>query len=86
MYRIDISKLAAREIRNLPKSVVAPMLPVILSPAEEPRPAGSRKLSGSKEALWRLRVGDYRVIYLVDDVVRLVDVRKVGHRKDIYRK
>jgi mRNA interferase RelE/StbE len=62
------------------------MLPVILSLAEERRPSGSRKLSGSKEALWRLRVGDYRVIYLVDDGVRLVDVRKVGHRKDIYRK
>jgi mRNA interferase RelE/StbE len=86
MYRIDISKPAAREIRNLPKSVVARMLPVILSLAEEPRPSGSRKLSGSKEALWRLRVGDYRVIYLVDDGVRLVDVRKLGHRKDIYRK
>jgi len=86
MYRIEISKPAAREIRNLPKTVVARILPAILALADDPRPAGGKKLSGSRENLWRIRVGDYRVIYLVNDTIQLIDVRKAGHRKNIYRR
>jgi mRNA interferase RelE/StbE len=52
--------------------------------ATEPRPAGCRKLQG-KSGLWRLRVGDYRVVYTVDDTQRLVDVVAVRHRREVYR-
>ncbi len=52
--------------------------------ASDPRPAGSKKLKDSEEDLWRIRVGDYRIIYLIDDQIRIVNIRKVGHRKDVY--
>jgi len=50
----------------------------------EPRPAGCRKLQG-RSGLWRLRVGDYRIVYSVDDRQRLVDVVAVRHRREAYR-
>jgi mRNA interferase RelE/StbE len=58
----------------------------IRSLAENPRPTGCKQLAGSKEPpLYRIRVGDYRIIYEVQDDVVLVSVIHVGHRKDIYR-
>lgn len=52
--------------------------------AEDPRPARSTKLVGADA--WRLRVGDYRVIYLLDDVVTVVTVTRIGHRRDVYER
>jgi mRNA interferase RelE/StbE len=58
----------------------------ILSLSVNPRPAGAKQLAGSKEPLlYRIRVGDYRIIYEVQDDVVLVSVIHIGHRKDIYR-
>jgi mRNA interferase RelE/StbE len=53
--------------------------------AENPRPAGVKKLKGNNEDLYRIRSGDYRVVYSIEDEIRVVDIRKIGHRKDIYR-
>ena len=44
------------------------------------------KLAGEKEDLWRLRVGDYRIIYTINDTIFIVDIRRIGHRRDIYNK
>lgn len=84
MYRVDISKRAVKEIQDLPSPMIPRVHAAILALATEPRPAGCKKLVDSKEPLWRIRVGDHRVAYAIDDAVRVVDVRKVGHRKDIY--
>lgn len=51
--------------------------------AEEPRPAGCKKLQGREG--WRIRVGDYRVLYTIDDAQKTVEVVHIGHRRDIYR-
>ena len=53
--------------------------------ADDPRPHGCKKLKGEKEYLWRIRVGEYRVIYMIDDEIKVIDVRKVGDRKNIYQ-
>jgi len=53
--------------------------------SDNPRPHGCTKLEGYNEALWRVRVGDYRIVYSVDDVVCIVDIRRVGNRKNIYQ-
>lgn len=53
--------------------------------AENPYPSGVKKLKGSEDIFWRVRVGNYRVIYSVDDEIKIIDIRKVGHRKDIYK-
>ena len=52
--------------------------------ADNPRPAGCKKLKGEKEYMWRIRVGDYRILYTIAEEVKVVDIRKIGHRKDIY--
>ncbi|MBX2971885.1 MAG: type II toxin-antitoxin system RelE/ParE family toxin [Flavobacteriales bacterium] len=53
--------------------------------AADPRPPGCLKLKGRTEELWRIRSGDYRILYAIDDVIRIVDVRQVGNRREVYR-
>jgi mRNA interferase RelE/StbE len=83
-YRLILSKPAVKALRELPSSVNIRVAAVIDGLSEEPRPQGCKKLQG-KEELWRIRVGDYRVLYAIDDTIRIVDVRRIGHRGDIYR-
>lgn len=52
--------------------------------AENPKPFGYIKLKDETEDIYRIRVGDYRILYSIDDVVRIVEIRNVGNRKDIY--
>ena len=60
------------------------VITAIRSLASDPRPPGSRKLTGSKSD-WRIRVGDYRVLYEIADAVRVIRVNRVRHRRDVYR-
>jgi len=83
-YEVFFARSARRELESLPTAVVDRILPRIERLAKSPRPAGCRKLSGEQN-LWRLRVGDYRIIYLVDDERRIVDISAVRHRRDAYR-
>ncbi|MBX3163423.1 MAG: type II toxin-antitoxin system RelE/ParE family toxin [Bacteroidetes bacterium] len=83
-YQITIKKSAAKELDNLPKKFIILVTQAILNLADNPRPQGCKKLKGQSESLWRIRINDYRVIYQIDDVIRIVDVKSVGHRKDIY--
>ena len=69
----------------LEPSLAARILTRIEALGAEPRPAGCRKLRGAND-LWRLRIGDYRVIYMIDDDVLLVVVVTVGHRREVYRR
>lgn len=84
MYRISFRKSAEKEFEKLPSTFVKRISPAIDKLSENPRPPGSKKLQGQKENLWRIRIGDYRVVYLIEDTIKIVEVRKVGHRKDIY--
>ncbi len=83
MYTVRFSPRAQRDLRGLPAQIVQRILPRIEELATEPRPQGAKKLSGTQH-IWRIRIGDYRVIYLVEDTIKLVEIRKAGHRKDIY--
>jgi mRNA interferase RelE/StbE len=84
-YTVVISQTAEKELYRLPSNVVEKIVVVLKSLQDNPRPVGCKKLKGYKD-LWRIRVGNYRIIYAVNDVVLLVDVRDLGHRKDIYDK
>jgi mRNA interferase RelE/StbE len=84
MYKIKIKKSAAKELEALPNRMIALITKAILQLADEPRPQGCKKLKGLILEFWRIRIGDYRVIYTIDDIIKIVDVKKVGHRKDIY--
>jgi mRNA interferase RelE/StbE len=82
-YTVTFTRSARRELEALDAALVARVLRRIEALATTPRPSGCRKLRGTNN-LWRIRVGDYRVIYAVSDDQRLVDVRVVRHRSDAY--
>ena len=67
-----------------PRSVRARIVSRIEALAQTPRPRGSQKLAGDEER-YRIRQGSYRVVYAVDDTARVVEVVKIGHRRDVYR-
>jgi mRNA interferase RelE/StbE len=82
-YTLEISKTFEKELLNLPEKVVEKILIAVKSLAENPRPSGCKKLKGSKTD-YRIRIGDYRVIYEIRDGKLVVLVLNVGHRKDVY--
>ena len=84
MYQIIIHKQALKELVQLPKKDNQKIRLAIDKLAENPRPVGCKKLKGEHEYIWRIRVGDYRILYSIDEGVKIVEVGKVGHRKDIY--
>jgi mRNA interferase RelE/StbE len=83
-YTIRISRIAAKELQAIPAKMADKIIDAIYSLENNPRPSGHKKLKGQKAPVYRIRIGDYRVVYLIDDVIRIVDVHKVGHRRDIY--
>ena len=84
-YRLEFTTGADRQFRNLPKDVQERLTPHIDALIRNPRPSGIKKLKGDDNA-YRLRVGDYRVLYEIHDMRLLVLVVKIGHRREIYRK
>lgn len=82
MYRIVIKRSAERDLRRLPRPLFLRINQAILALANDPRPTGTRKLKGALEG-WRLRVGDFRILFQVDDSVRVVTIVRVQHRRDV---
>ena len=82
-YALEIKASAQRELDALDDKIFARIDPKILALADDPRPAGCKKLKGYKNQ-WRIRAGDWRVIYMVDDTERLVSVTRIAHRRDVY--
>lgn len=83
-YTIRFTRSARKELEALDASVVQRVFPKIELLATEPRPSGCRKLQG-EENLWRIRVGDYRVIYTLYDKDRVIDNVAIRHRSEAYR-
>jgi len=84
-YTVELSRSADRELWKVPEPLRTKLYRSIKGLGEEPRPAGCKKLQGTKDG-WRIRVGSYRILYTIQDVLRIVRVESVGDRKDIYRK
>jgi len=80
---VRVAKAADRNIAALDGSVRPRVIRAIQALRGEPRPAGCKKLAGSE--LWRIRVGNYRVVYSIEDAQLVVLVVRVGHRREIYR-
>jgi mRNA interferase RelE/StbE len=83
-YSISFARSARKELERLPASVAERILAKVEALAGNPRPVGVIKLHGKKN-LWRMRVGDYRVVYSIDDFPKAVDVVVIRHRRDVYR-
>jgi mRNA interferase RelE/StbE len=83
-YQISVSTAAERQLLKLPGNIQQRIEPAIDQLANDPRPPGCVKLAG-EDGLWRIRVGDYRIVYTVKDKQLIVLVVRIAHRRDVYR-
>jgi mRNA interferase RelE/StbE len=84
-YRVALASSAGKELGKLPSPLMARMVTHIEGLASNPRPSGCRKLRGG-DCEWRLRVGHWRVVYTIDDGKSLVEVTRIRHRSDVYKR
>ena len=84
MYRVLLEHAAEKDLGRLSSEVHDRVIAAIQKLAANPRPPGCRKLAGSKND-WRIRVGDYRIIYEIEDQARVLRVNRVRHRREVYR-
>jgi mRNA interferase RelE/StbE len=83
-FELRWSRLARKELDRLPSQIAERIFGRIDGLIASPRPPGSLRLKGDS-LLWRLRVGDYRVLYAIDDMEKTVSIMFIRHRKDVYR-
>ena len=82
-YSVEIKPAARKELEALSDPVLARVIRKLESLADVPRPAGCKKLKGYKD-MWRIRIGDWRVVYFIDETVKLVSILRIAHRREVY--
>lgn len=83
MYRIEIKKSALKELSQISQPYNKKIVEAIDELATNPRPTGYKKLKGSEAC--RIRVADYRIVYIIADVIQLIEIQRIRHRKDVYK-
>ncbi len=83
-YQLIIPKRVQKQLDGLPERVYERIREQIVALSDVPRPPGTKKLEGYQDR-YRVRVGDYRVVYIVDDTARRLELESVRHRSDVYR-
>jgi mRNA interferase RelE/StbE len=83
-YQVTFARSARKELERLPSREVKRIIAKITALALEPRPTGCRKLV-SEQNLWRIRIGEYRVVYSINDEMQIIDIVMVRHRSEVYR-
>jgi mRNA interferase RelE/StbE len=83
-FRIEWKKSTRKDLRKLPAVVEERVVEAVANLAENPFPHGVEKLSGSQHA-YRVRLGDYRIVYEVVAELKLIEIQRVRHRKDVYK-
>jgi mRNA interferase RelE/StbE len=81
-YSVTFTSKAARDFRKLPEDIRDRIAPIIERLKDNPRPIGCEKVKGTDE--WRVRVGDYRIRYRIDDAAKTITITRIGHRRDVY--
>jgi mRNA interferase RelE/StbE len=82
-YAVEVKPSARKELEALPGSVLARVVRKLEALGHTPRPTGCKKLKGFKDH-WRVRVGDWRVVYIIDDAARVASVTRIAHRREVY--
>jgi mRNA interferase RelE/StbE len=82
-YAVELKASARKELEKLPAKLIGRIFPKLEALGDEPRPAGCKKLKGGQQE-WRIRVGDYRVVYTIDDARLRVSVTRIRHRSEVY--
>jgi mRNA interferase RelE/StbE len=83
-YKVSVARAARKSLQAIDRQIALRIISRLESLALNPRPPGCAKLEGPA-CLWRVRVGDFRIVYEIDDTARTVDVSIVRHRRDVYR-
>ena len=83
-YRVALTTSAERELKKLSRQIIERIVRRLEHLSSDPRPPGSKKLTGG-DAEWRIRIGDYRAVYLIDDANKKVEVTRVAHRGTVYK-
>jgi len=83
-YTLSFARSARKELEKLPVAIAERIFGRVTALQQNPRPPGVIKLQGESR-LWRMRIGDYRVVYSIDDAAKTIDVSIVRHRRDVYR-
>jgi len=83
-YRIEWKRSAAKELQSLPPEVIRRILSIVERLSGSPVPHGAIKLTGSEQT-YRIRVGDYRIVYSIYQAVLMIEIVRVAHRRDVYR-
>ncbi len=84
MYHLKIKRAAEKDLRRLPQAIFQRLNFNILSLRENPYPPGAKMLKGNLVG-WRIRVGDYRIVYTIDEELKTITIVRVRHRRDVYR-
>ncbi len=84
MFEVLLERTAERDLKRFAAREFDRMIREIKALGENPRPVGCRKITGSEND-WRIRVGDYRIVYEIDNTERTVKVMRVRHRREVYR-
>lgn len=82
-YSVEFKPSALKELQRLPRMLVERIFPKIEGLESDPRPSGCKKLKGGQQE-WRVRVGDYRVVYAIDDAKMRVSITRIRHRSEVY--
>jgi mRNA interferase RelE/StbE len=82
-YSVEVKPPARKELEALPDSVLARVVQKLESLGHAPRPPGCKKLKGYKDH-WSIRVGDWRVVYIIDDAANLISITRIAHRREVY--
>jgi mRNA interferase RelE/StbE len=85
VYEVYLERSAENDLKRLPTTTFHRIIPKIKTLAENPRPSGCRKIAGSRND-WRIRIGDHRIIYEIDEKAKAVRVMRVRHRREVYRR
>ncbi len=83
-YLVEVKPSAQKELESLPDHVLTRVVLRMESLGHDPKPLGCKKLKGYKDQ-WRIRVGDWRILYIVDDMAKLVSITRIAHRREAYR-
>ena len=84
-YSVEVKPSARKELEGLPDTVLVRVVRKIEALGHSPRPTGCKKLKGYKDQ-WRIRAGDWRVVYIIDDAAKLISITRIAHRREVYER
>ena len=83
MYRVELRRSVQKSLEKIQSQKRSNIITALLELEKNPRPRGLENFRGTE--LWRIREGDYRIVYSIDDFEKVITVVKIGHRRDVYR-